>query len=286
MTRVNKADLIKGLRELGITQGMELMVHASLSSFGYLKGGARTAIEALMEVITPEGTLMMPSFNHGRPFKEGGSGYFHPQKTPTTNGAIPDMFWRMPGVYRSLNPTHAFAAWGKHSERYTTSHHRTLTMGPHSPLGRLHADNGHCLLLGVGYRANTFHHVVEVSTGAPCIGLRTEVYPVILPNGRKVMGRTWGWRAGVCPYTDRTRYASEMHARGLQRTTRIGECHAILYQLQAGFRVIAEILEQGKNGFPPCERCAIRPRQTAHTVPSDWDQVHQRPLPDSEAWTY
>jgi aminoglycoside N3'-acetyltransferase len=286
MTRVDKANLIKGLRELGITGGMGLMVHASLSSFGYLEGGARTVIEALMEIITPEGTLMMPSFNHGKPFEKNGPGYFHPEQTSTINGAIPDLFWRMQNVHRSLNPTHPFAAWGKHSQRYTASHHRTLTMGPQSPLGQLHADDGTCLLLGVGYRANTFHHVVEVSTGAPCIGLRTEAYPVILPNGHNVMGRTWSWRAGVCPHTDRIRYAPVMHARGLQRVTRIGECYAILYRLQDGFQVIAEILKQGKDGFPPCERCAIRPRQTLYTVPSDWDPTHQRPLPDSEAWTY
>ena len=111
------------------------MVHSSLKSFGRVEGGARTVIAALMEVITPEGTLLFPSFNHGRAFEEGQPGYFDPRETPTTNGAIPDLFWRMPGVLRSLAPTHAFAAWGKNARRYMQFHHRTLTMGPESPLG-------------------------------------------------------------------------------------------------------------------------------------------------------
>jgi len=114
--------------------------------------------------------------------QEGGPGYYHPGETPTTDGAIPDAFWRMPGVQRSLDPTHAFAAWGKDSLRYTRFHHRTLTMGPESPLGLLQRDGGYGLLLGVGYYANTFHHVVEMSTAAPCLGRRSEAYPVILPD--------------------------------------------------------------------------------------------------------
>jgi len=160
VSQVSKEDIISGLRKLGVTPGINMIVHSSLKSFGRVEGGPRTVIEALMELVTSEGTLLMPSFNHGMPFKEGGRGYFHPGETPTTNGAIPDLFWRMPGVYRSLNPTHSFAAWGKNGRRYTEFHHRTLTMGPQSPLGLLYADGGSCLLLGVGYAVNTFHHVV------------------------------------------------------------------------------------------------------------------------------
>ena len=65
-------DLCDGFRRLGLQVGGGVMVHSSLSSFGHVLGGARTVIEALMEVVTPEGTLMMPSFNHGEPFGPGG----------------------------------------------------------------------------------------------------------------------------------------------------------------------------------------------------------------------
>ncbi|GAH16154.1 unnamed protein product, partial [marine sediment metagenome] len=189
-SHVSRHDIIAGLRELGISAGDGLMVHSSLSSFGYVEGGAQTVIEALQEALTPDGTLLLPSFNHGAAFREGGAGYFDPTETPTTNGAIPDLFWRLPDVRRSLNPSHAFAAWGREARRYTEFHHRTLTLGPESPLGLLLADDGSCLLMGVGYAPNTFHHVVEMSTGAPCLGLRTTAHPVVLPDGRRVEGRT------------------------------------------------------------------------------------------------
>jgi len=64
-----KRRIVDGLRELGITPGMRVMVHSSLKSFGPVEGGAQIVVDALMEVITPQGTLMMPSFNHGAPFK-------------------------------------------------------------------------------------------------------------------------------------------------------------------------------------------------------------------------
>ena len=285
MPQAAKGDIIASLRTLGITPGAGIMVHSSLKSFGYVEGGARTIIEALMEAVGPEGTLLMPSFNHGAAFAEGGPGYFHPGETPATNGAIPDLFWRLPGVYRSLNPTHSFAAWGREARRYTAFHHRTLTMGPKSPLGLLAADNGFCLLLGVGYNVNTFHHVVETAIGAPCLGARTEAYPMILPDGRKVEGRTWSWRNGRCPLTGGD-YGEVMRARGLQRETSIGKSRVTLFRLQDCFGVVAEILIHGQDGFPPCSRCQVKPRQTPETVPSDWDAERQCLLPDSAAWSY
>jgi aminoglycoside 3-N-acetyltransferase len=281
---VTQKDLEDGFRGLTLGPGMRVMVHSALSAFGYVEGGPATVITALMEILTPEGTLMMPSFNHGAPFSPYGPGYYHPGETPTTNGAIPDRFWRMDGVSRSLNPTHAFAAWGSDAERYTRLHHRTLTMGPDSPLGLLHQDDGVCLLLGVDYNSNTFHHVVEMSTGAPCLGQRTEAYPVILPDGRRVTGRTWGWRGASCPFTDMNRYAEEMAP--LQRSAKIGGSQIIFYRLQDCYAVVADILAHGKSGFPPCSGCPIRPRQVAQTVPSDWNAERGMPHPDSESMTY
>ncbi len=283
---VTRQEIAAGLTSLGLAAGDGVMVHSSLKSFGQVEGGALAVIEALMDVITPEGTLLMPSFNHGTAFEEGSPGYFHPAETRTTNGAIPDQFWRLPGVYRSLDPTHAFAAWGKHARRYTQFHHRTLTMGPQSPLGLLRADGGYGLLLGVGYGANTFHHVVEMSTCAPCLGQRTEAYPVKLLDGRQVLGRTWGWRAEACPITDYAVYREEMESRGLHKVNLIGSARVTLFRLNDCYNVIAELLQHGTRGAPPCSRCPIRPRQVPQTTISDWDPHSQTLQPDSTAWQY
>jgi aminoglycoside 3-N-acetyltransferase len=283
---LDKNDLKQGFHDAGVRAGMGLIVHASLRSFGHVVGGAPTVVDALIELITADGTLLMPSFNHGAPFEQPGPGVYDPLSTPTANGAIADCFWRRPGVHRSLDPTHPVAAWGRHARRYVEEHHRTLTMGPRSPLGLLQADGGSALLLGVDYTSNTFHHVVEMTLGAPCLGQRTEAYPVRLPDGRRVAGRTWGWRDGACPFTDQNRYAAQIRARGLDREVLIGSCRATLFALQDCFDVVAQMLQQGYDGFPPCQGCPVRPRTVEQTVPSDWDAAAQAPRSDSAAWTY
>lgn len=285
---LTKSDLIHSFRALGLYRGMGLAVHSSLKSIGRVEGGPLAVIEALMEILTPDGTLVFPTFNHGVPFEPGGPGYFDPRQTPTINGLIPDTFWRLPGVSRSLDPTHPFAAWGRHSQRYTAYHHRTLTMGPESPLGLLLKDDGWCLLIGTGYHANTFHHVVEMSPpiSAPCLGQRSEAYPVHLPDGRQVLGRTWGWRASNCPFTDDMRYPAVMEQLGLHNSIQIGLSQVILYRLADGYQVISKILKNGLDGIPGCDGCPVRPRQCQFTVPSDWNSAANCLQSDSVAWTY
>jgi len=265
---------------------MGVVVHSSLRSFGHLPGGAQAVIAALMEVLTPEGTLLMPSFNHNLIVEPGWDGYYHPGKTPTINGIIPDVFWRMPEVLRSLDPTHAVAAWGKYAARYTRSHHRTLTMSPDSPLGLLGREGGFGLLMGVGYEANTYHHVVETTCGAPCLGKRSEAYPVVLPDGRRLLGRTWGWRGGNCPFTDEGRYHPEMARRGLQQGVMVGQSRLTLFRLSDCFEVVSKFLFEGSEGYPPCRLCPLRPRQVPQTVETDWDAARDCLMPDSVAWRY
>ena len=283
---MDKKEIIAGLQQLKNLPGARVMVHSSLRSFGQVEGGARTVISALMDVITPQGTLMMPSFNHATAFEDGAPGVYDPEETPTINGAIPDLFWRLPGVRRSLDPTHPIAAWGQDSLRYTQFHHRTLTMGLQSPLGMLYQDGGWGLLLGVGYGSNTFHHVVETALAAPCLGLRSEAYPVRLRDGKIVLGRTWGWREGACPFTDQSAYPEIMEKLGLHQVEDIGSCRATFFKLKDCFDVIAELLQHGKDGVPGCHGCPIRPRRDKHTVEPDWDSQNQRLLPESIAWDY
>lgn len=63
---MNKAELIEELKKAGLREGMEIEVHSSLSSFGYVEGGAETVIEALMECVTTKGSIFMPSLCFAR----------------------------------------------------------------------------------------------------------------------------------------------------------------------------------------------------------------------------
>ena len=73
---------------------------------------------------------------------------------------------------------------------------------------------------------------------------------MVLPDGREVQGRTWGWRERPCPLTDPAVYATEMAARGCEKVVMIGTCRARLFRLRDCFEVVAGLLRQGKG------RCA------------------------------
>ena len=60
-TPITKEVLINKFSQLGIKLGDTLLVHASLSSLGYVVGGAEALFWALREVIGDQGTIVVPS---------------------------------------------------------------------------------------------------------------------------------------------------------------------------------------------------------------------------------
>ncbi len=59
---LTEGQILSGLRQLELT-GKHVIVHSSLSSLGYVKGGADSVISALEGVITEQGTLFMATYS-------------------------------------------------------------------------------------------------------------------------------------------------------------------------------------------------------------------------------
>ena len=58
---LTQLDIVNGLKALGLEQGAVVEVHSSLSSLGYVEGGAPTVIKALIEVVGEQGAVVMPA---------------------------------------------------------------------------------------------------------------------------------------------------------------------------------------------------------------------------------
>ncbi len=56
--------LTQDLINAGLTPGTTVIVHSSLSSLGWVCGGAVTVVQALMDIVTSEGTLVMPTHSN------------------------------------------------------------------------------------------------------------------------------------------------------------------------------------------------------------------------------
>ncbi|WP_347246334.1 AAC(3) family N-acetyltransferase, partial [Thermogutta sp.] len=135
---VTKQHIIDGLRELGLRAGDTVVVHSSLSSFGKVQGGAETVVEALLEVLGPEGTLAVPTFN----FEPD---VFDPDSTPSVVGQITEAVRKLPGAIRSKHPTHSVAAIGRLARVITEGHENVSPFGRGSALFKLLQANGKVL---------------------------------------------------------------------------------------------------------------------------------------------
>ena len=62
---LTKEELVKELRLLGLSRGMLLLVEADSDRLPYLVGGEQALVDALMEVVGYEGTIVCASFYSG-----------------------------------------------------------------------------------------------------------------------------------------------------------------------------------------------------------------------------
>lgn len=197
---VTVPNMIDDLRRLGVQAGDSLIVHSSLSKIGWVCGGPVAVVQALMEAVTPEGNLILPT--HSGDLSEPSKWMmppvpeswwdtiretmpaFDPKTTPSRGmGAIPECFRTFEGVRRSGHPALSFAAWGKNADWIVRDHSLEFGLGERSPLARLYDLDGKVLLLGVSYDSNTSFHLAENRVPNPP---RTWEGAPILENGVRV----------------------------------------------------------------------------------------------------
>ncbi len=174
----NKDTLVEQLQALGIQKGDSIIVHSSLSKMGWIAGAEQAVVEALMQVITRQGTIVMPSQSTAnsepsywsmppipkdwqQPVRDTISAY-DPHLTPLRGmGKIAECFLRHPETMRSPHPAHSFMAWGKHAKNWMHDHPLEDSFGLASPLGKMYHASVKIMLIGVDYDSCTSLHLAE-----------------------------------------------------------------------------------------------------------------------------
>ena len=236
------ADIVGCLRKVGLRYGDRAMVHSSLSSFGCVEGGAETVIGALMAVVGPGGTLIMPTFTLS--FFGRDAPRLNIVDTPSETGRITEVFRRRRDVYRSAHITHSMAVWGKGAEA-VASLPASTAWGPDSPFQWLLDHNAGILLLGVDFGVCTLIHKAEETLQVPYRKMVS--FPgatTVFPDGatRPNNARVYLPRANVkCDWSKLLAELDQPHAAAVAT---VGQATIRLAEARVVYRTTMEMIEQ------------------------------------------
>ncbi|MBZ0317721.1 MAG: aminoglycoside 3-N-acetyltransferase [Anaerolineae bacterium] len=194
-----QTQLVEGFKALGVSPGQVVMLHASVKSVGHIMGGPNVILQALLEALTPTGTVMMyagwqdiPDFV-GELSLEARQVYYeqHPAFDPAIarsvreNSVLVEFLRTWPGTQRSANPEASMVALGSHAALLTQNHPLNYGYGTGSPLEKLVQLNGRVLMLGAPLYTITLLHYAEY-----CAKLRHKkiihYQCPVLQNGQKL----------------------------------------------------------------------------------------------------
>ena len=181
---VTRSTLAEELRELGVRPGETLLVHSSLSSLGWVPGGAVAVVQGLLDALGPGGTLVVPTQTgdlsdpalwgnppvpeHWWADIRASMPSYDPLITPSRGvGVLPETMRTWPGALRSAHPQTSFAALGPRASAVVDGHAPDCRLGERSPLARLEELGARVLLLGAGYDACTSFHLAEYRIPSP-----------------------------------------------------------------------------------------------------------------------
>ena len=201
-------DIAGALRQVQVDRGAVVYVHSSLSSMGYVQGGADTVIDAFLDVVGPDGTVCVPTIVYAG---QGPRPPFDVARSPSEVGRITETLRLRPEARRSDNPTHSVAAIGRQADEITSGHAGgegrpspwgELAFGHESPWQRFYDLDAICVLLGVDWEVNTMFHYIQSRFIEPYWSEFAKAPPY--------------------PYFDRTPMGRELEAAGIVRACGLG----------------------------------------------------------------
>jgi len=252
--RVSKEDIKTGLKELGLKKGDIIGVHSSLNSFGYVEGGANAVIDALLEVVEKEGTIVMPTHSTNRIMmkltpEETVAGVswickilpYDPKEAPCTTGVIPETFRKRNGVTRSLHPLFSVAAVGPKAKEIVEAGN-VKNMGSWKRLLEL---DGYILLIGVGLEVCTAMHLAEELVHFPRHILEKITPPKWLFE--KYPANEWDFDFG--PYPDFSKMEEPCLKHKKMKTVKVGKATLKLVKLKDLINLYTEHLRRNPDIF-------------------------------------
>lgn len=117
-----KEEIISGLKKIGIKKGDTLFLRISYKAIGETEGGPNTVIDAIQDVLGPEGTIIATAFpNHQSAFSPRKKNIYKPGENIST-GVIPVLLSKRKDAFFSSHPISPFVCIGKNAKSLTEFH--------------------------------------------------------------------------------------------------------------------------------------------------------------------
>ncbi len=240
MEYITKDDIVNGLRALNLSSGITLMVHSSLSSFGWVDGGAKTVVKGLLKVLGESGTLVVPTFSY---YLRKGERLWDRENTPSRMGIISETVRTWPGSIRSDHASHPLSAIGPNAELICRRPHKT-GFGPDSPFKTLVDIDAYILLMGVTYRNCTLFHLIEAEAHVPYRFLEERKATVIIDGIRYDNVSAWEYTLMHGAANDFMRLGRILEERDLVESVTIGQSTQLLFRARDGYNVGLEMVKK------------------------------------------
>jgi aminoglycoside N3'-acetyltransferase len=246
-------DLLATLRRLGIKRGDVVIAHTSFAQFAGFQGGLSDVIKTLQAAVGEEGTLLIPTL----PFDGAAIDYVKSgtvtdiARTPSRMGFITEIFRRLPGVTRSIHPTHPIAIWGKDAAEIAAGHHTAATpCGVGTPFHHLLERKGKVLLAGVSIRTMTFYHCVEelIEPDMPFSPFTSEWFETTAkgPDGTIYPSRMRLFDPGVSARRDPELMVEPLKKRGFWKSARLGRLELVVLSTTDVLATVREMAAAGQ----------------------------------------
>lgn len=269
---LTKSVLAQQLYNLGISKNDVVLVRADLGNIGRIEGGASGFIDALLDTVGKDGTIISLAFTKGSSFikKPKIENAFDIAKKSYA-GALPNAMLQYPNALRSKHPMCSYVAIGKYASYFTADHNENSSA--YEPIRKLIHLDGKCVLIGCVKSSPGFTttHLAEADLGLLKLNIFTGLDRVYYKSADGIYKIFKRRDPGLCSnsyYKFYSHYVNE----GILQTGRIGKAYSIIVPAKESFRIEKQILALDRKfnicNSPDCFVCNVR----------RWDRLHKIPI--------